>query len=86
METVKEKIERWKLLAELFLNKNIKAYIKEINGDLHFCEILLVGEDTIRILNYAPKQRAGIKDTLYWINIEDFDEDKNEVKEDDMGN
>jgi len=80
MEMVKDKIERWKLLAELFLNKNIKAYIKEINGDLHFCDILFVGEDSVRIYNYGPAQRAGTKDTLYWINIEDFDEDKNEVK------
>ena len=76
METVQEKIKRWKLLAELFLEKNIKAYIKEINGDLHFCDILLVGEDTIRILNHGPEQRAGTKDTIYWINIEDFDEFK----------
>lgn len=76
MDTVKEKIERWKSLAEIFLKKNTKAYIREINGDLHFCEVLLVGEETIYILNFGPEQRTGIKEKIYWLNISEFDEYK----------
>jgi hypothetical protein len=80
METAQEKIERWKGLAELFLKNNTQAYIKEINGDFHFCDILLVGEESIYIYNFGPEQRKGLKDKVYWYLISEFDEYKGEVK------
>ena len=81
METVKDKIERWKLLADLFIQKNKRAFIKEINGDLHFCIVLLNGEDSILIENFGPEQRAGTKEKIYWFSISEFEEYKEkEVK------
>lgn len=74
MDKVKDKIERWKLLANLFVEQNKKAFIREINGDLHFCDLILVGEDSILILNFGPDQRKGKKERIYWFQIEDFDE------------
>ena len=76
METVKDKIERWKLLTELFIKNNTKAFIREINGDLHFCVIVLNGNDSILIENFGPEQRAGIKEKIYWYSISEFDEYK----------
>ena len=77
-----EKVERWKLLAEILIKKNIPAYIKEINGDLHFCNIVLNGEDTILIDNFGPEQRKGKRERIYWLLISDFDEYKKEEKKD----
>ena len=74
MDKVLEKIDRWKRLGDIFLTEDKNVFIKEINGDLHFCKIILIGEETLLIQNYAPKQRADIKETLYWLNIEEFDE------------
>lgn len=76
MDNIKEKIERWKLLADLFINNNTNAFIKEINGDFHFCLIILNGEDCVEVENFAPEQRAGKRERIYWLNIEEFDEYK----------
>jgi len=74
---LKEKIERWKATAEIFVKNNTKAFIKEVSGDIYFCEILLVGEDSLRILCFAPERRAGYKYTIYWplvIALEEYKE------------
>jgi len=79
MDKVLDKIERWKLLTDILIKENKKAFIKEINGDIHFCDLILNGEDSVLILNFGPEQRAGIKEKIYWVQIENFDkfEDNN---------
>lgn len=79
-EKILEKIERWKLLANSFIKKNTPAFIKEDNGDLHFCYIILNGDDSITIDNFGPEQRKGKRDRLYWLLIQDFDK-YNEVED-----
>jgi len=74
MDMVKDKIERWKILANIFLNRNKKIFIKELNEDLHFCEIISVNEDSITIKNFGPEQRADITEEIYWVQILEFDE------------
>jgi len=74
MDNLKDKIERWKLLADVLIKQNKKAFIKEINGNLHFCELILNGEDSIIVKNFGPEQRRGIKEKIYWVQVEDFDE------------
>ena len=78
METdnVLENIERWKLLADLFIRDNLPVFIKEINGDLHFCHILINGDDSILIENFNPEQRNGKQERGYWFVIQDFDKYK----------
>lgn len=76
METVKDKIERWKILADILLNKDKKSFIKEINEDLHFCEIISMNEDSIIIKNFGPEQRANTEEEIYWVQILEFDEYK----------
>ena len=69
-----DKIERWKLLAKLFIQQNKKVFIREINGDLHFCKIISNGDDSILIENFGPEQRAGKSENIYWLNVIEFDE------------
>jgi len=76
METVMDKIERWKLLTNLFIKKNTKTFIRELNGDFHFCTIILVDDDYISIKNFGPEQRAGTEEKIYWYNISELDEFK----------
>ncbi len=74
MDKVKDKIERWKLLADVFIKNNSKVFIKKINGDLHFCVIVLNGEDSILVDNFAPIQREGKREKIWWFEIEEFEE------------
>ncbi len=76
MEKVMDKIERWKLLAELFVKQNNKVFIREINGDLHFCIIVNKEEDFIMIENFGPDQRAGVREKIYWLSVSEFGEYK----------
>lgn len=83
-DKIMEKVERWRLLADVFIKNNSKVFIKTITGDLHFCIIILSGEDSITVNNFAPEQRAGQRDRIYWLEIQEFEEYKEkEEKEED---
>jgi len=84
---LKEKIERMKAKAELFLKNNIRAFIVDTSNNYYFCNILIVDENYIIFHNFVGK-REGEKDRLLWLDIESIEEyeELNEVKEDDMGN
>jgi len=71
---IKEKVLRWQLLADQYLKNNSNVFIKTINGDLHFCKVVMVGETKVTVDNYAPEQRAGTRSYLDWLQIEKFDE------------
>ena len=73
-EKVMEKVLRWQILADRFAKDNSNVFIKTINGDLHFCKIILVGETKVTVDNYAPTQRADTRDMLDWLQIETFEE------------
>jgi len=78
-EKIKERILQWQLLADQFVREDAKVFIKELNGNLHFCKIVLVGETKITVDNYAPEQRAGERNYIDWLNISDFDKVREEV-------
>jgi hypothetical protein len=66
MDTVKDSIERHKATAEILLKLDKPVFIKDTRDDLYFADILLIGDDTLRIECFGPKQRNGKKFTLYW--------------------
>ncbi len=66
MERIKEQGERLKVLAEILLKKNKRVFIKDIDNNIYFADILFVGEDTITIQCFNPIQRRGQKFFLYW--------------------
>ena len=74
MDKVRENIERWKATAEIFLKNNIPIFIQDTSDNFYFADILLVGENTISIKCFAPKDRTGIKYNLYWTLITKFEE------------
>ena len=65
-EMIKEKIERFKMLAEDFLEKNIRVAITDIENSYYFADILFVGEDRLTIQCFAPEKKAGVKFYLDW--------------------
>jgi len=82
MEMVMDKIQRWKILGKILFDQNKKTFIKKINEDLHFCNIILLSEDYILIKNFGPGQRKDLEEKIYWAQIIDFDE----FKEDNLKN
>jgi len=75
MDNLKEVIERWKILGKIFINNNSKVFIKELNGDLHFCYIKIIEDDYIIVDNFGPEQRRNKKDEkIYWAEIKRFEE------------
>lgn len=78
-EGVREKVERFKATSELFLDNDVRAFIKTIYNDFYFCDILIVGEVFLEIYNFAGK-RQGQKDRLIWTDIEEIKEYKEESK------
>ncbi len=80
MDMVKDNIQRWKILSKIFFDEDKRVFIKEINGDLHFCKIILNKIDSLIIKNFGPEQRAGKEDEIYWAQILEFDKYR-EVRE-----
>ena len=79
MENVKDQWERNKAVAEILLKENKKVYIKDSEENLYFADILFVGEDSVRIICFAPEQRKGEKFTLYFPLIVKLNEYKEEI-------
>jgi len=73
METVKDKIERLKGKAEIFLKNNTKAFIVDIDDNYYFCDILLVGEDYLYVKHFTGKKK-GEKERIVWFDIIKFEE------------
>jgi len=79
---LKEKMERMKAKAELFLKKDIHAFIVDINNNYYFCDILLVGEDYLTFKCFSGK-RNGEKIRLWWLDVVDIEEYQKEGDEND---
>jgi len=70
---------RWRELALIFLKEDKRVYIKDVNGNWFFGEILLVGEEMVYIQCFAPEQRAGERVRVYYPVIVKFEEFKEEL-------
>jgi len=80
MDKVMDNIQRWKILADIFLKEGKSVFIRKINDDLHFCKIILNSENFILVKNFGPEQRKDEEDTIYWAQISEFDKFKgNEI-------
>lgn len=65
---VKEKVERFKIKAKIFLDKNIKAFIEDIGNDYFFCEIVSVQEDCIEVVGFAGRRKFE-RDRIFFVDI-----------------
>jgi hypothetical protein len=76
MDTIKDKAERMKVLAELFLKEDKRVFIIDINNEWYFADILIIGEERLLIQCFSPEQKKGLKFDLPWISIIKFEEYK----------
>jgi len=76
MEKDKDKIKAWKATADIFFEKGIKVFIKDLTGNFYMGNIVFVGEVTLTIDCFAPIQRKGKRYVLYWTLMDDFREYK----------
>jgi len=65
---LKEKIDRFKIKAELFLKNNNKVFIIDIYDNYFFCDILFVGEDYLLVHGFDGV-RKGEKDRILWADV-----------------
>ena len=70
-ETIREKIERYKIKADLFLKNNLKAFIIDIQDNYYFCNVIKVNEDSINIKNFNGR-REDIEEEIYFVDIIKF--------------
>ncbi len=77
MENIKEKVERMKAKAELFLAKDIKVFIIDTLDNYYWCDILLVGEDYLFVQHFTGK-KEGEKERILWYDIIKFEEYRKE--------
>ncbi len=70
---LREKIERWTILAESLLKTNTRAFLVDTNDTYHWCDIIFVGEDTITIQPFKGIN-AGINRRFFWADVVKFEE------------
>ena len=75
---VKEKIERLKLKADLFLKEKQKAFVRDIYDNYYFCYIKKNKINELSIENFeGPRFEEGkINENLDWLNIIGIDKFK----------
>ena len=74
---IRDKIERWKIKAEIFLKNDTKAFIIDVTDQYYFCEVIFVGEDCIHVQGFKGKL-SGEKSRIYWSDIIKFEEYREE--------
>ena len=74
-----EKTEHLKRKAEIFLRNNIRAFIKDVYYNYHFCLIKEIGEDWVIIEHFKGK-RFGEVIRILWIDIKVFDEYREDLE------
>jgi len=77
MEEIRTKIERWKILARLFINTNAKAFLIDTNNTWHWCNILDEDENKIVFINFKGNN-IGIPQERWWPEVVKLDPYKEE--------
>ena len=67
-EILKEKIERFKIKAELFLKNNTRCFIIDVYDNYYFCDILFVGEDYLVVYGFDGVRKCE-KDRILWADV-----------------
>jgi hypothetical protein len=70
----KEKVARWKVLADLWITNYKKVFIKDIQNNYYFADIKSFNDSTVTIKCFAPEDRKDKEYDLYWANIITFEE------------
>jgi len=58
-------IDRWRSKAEVFLENNIRCFIKTIDGSFHSGDVLFVGQNWLVIYDIIKQEKFRI----FWLDI-----------------
>jgi len=70
---MKDKVERIKAKAELFLVEKIKAFVVDVGDNYYFCDIKYVGQNSMNIVGFAG-HRKNQEDKIFFVDILRFEE------------
>jgi hypothetical protein len=70
---IKEKVGRWILLGEDYLENNIPIVIKDIEDNWFFGNITLIQDNYITIYCTGPEHRKGKTETIEWLRVKSFE-------------
>ena len=70
---IKEKAERIKEKAKIFLKNNTKAFIVDVKDNYYFCDIELIGDDSLIVVGFAGRRKYE-QDKIFFIDILRFEE------------
>ncbi len=70
---IKDKAQRIKEKAKIFLEKNIKAFIVDINNDFYFCEIKKVDDYSVEVFGFVGRRKFEA-DRIFFVDILRFEE------------
>jgi len=73
METIEQKIERFKRKAEIFFREDSQIFIKDIYDNYHFCKIKEIHSDWLLIQDFKGKREGQVL-RLLWLDISDIQE------------
>ena len=67
-ENIKDKVERIKAKAQIFLDEKIKAFVEDSLGNYYFCNIIKVEDNYIFVKGFAGKRKHET-DRIFFIDI-----------------
>lgn len=70
---IKDKVERFKAKADIFLVKDIKAFIVDSENNYYFCDLVFSGDVYIEVIGFAGR-RNGQRDKIFFVDILRFEE------------
>ncbi len=75
-ETMRERVERLRIKADILLKKNKKSFVKDIYGNYYFCYIVFNGEEKLYIENFKGHrfEEGRKKEEIYWVDVIDVNE------------
>ncbi len=75
---IKDKAERIKAKAEIFLKNKTKTFIVDSFDNYYFCDIISVEEDYLIVLGFAGRRKFE-RDKIYFVDVLRLEEYKEVV-------
>ena len=65
---IRDKIDRFRIKAEEFLEENIKVFIRDTKDNYYFCDILFVGQNYLLVQDFKGSRKAE-KSRIWWADV-----------------
>lgn len=77
MNEIQEKVQRWKIKAEILLEEHKRCFIKDTNNTYFWADIINVEESKLYFKPFKGNNN-GIETERYWVDIVKFEEYREE--------